>query len=88
MSPDQIKAENSKRRALKKSGSRASPKKIRLIKDPNAPKRPRSAFNFFVQDSVTLGSGARNEMREIGRRWKALSDTDRRVSNPFITGAY
>lgn len=47
-------------------------------KDPNAPRRPRSAYIFFCQDTradVLKGSptmSANQVLKELGKRWKAL----------------
>ena len=65
-------------------------KRKRAKKDPDAPKRPGSAYSLFVKQNM---SAVREEMaaegeptpsmtavfREIGSRWKALPDKDREV---------
>ena len=55
LSPSQIKEENSKRRLLAKS-FKASKANTRLIKDPNAPKKPLTAYLRFFKEHYTPGA--------------------------------
>lgn len=78
MSPSQIKEENAKRRILKKS-FKGSTARTRLIKDPNAPKRPMTAYLRFFTEHVTPGVSVKEAAREASQRWKSMSDDEKHV---------
>ena len=49
-------------------------------RDPGAPKRPKTACNLFTVDQWALvGRGVPTNLdaKEVGRRWRALSDTEK-----------
>jgi hypothetical protein len=80
MSPAEIKEENRKRRILaSKFGNKTSAARKRLIKDPNAPKRPPGSYVRFMLEHVTPGQGLKEVAKETGSRWKALSEAEKRV---------
>lgn len=78
MSPTQIKEENSKRRTLAKN-FRTSKARTRLIKDPNAPKKPISAYLRFFTENYTPGASVQEAAKEASQRWKSMSETEKRV---------
>jgi len=82
MTPAQIKEENSKRRVLAKKFSKSG-KGIRLIKDPNAPKRPQTAYLRFATESYTPGTPISESAKQAGQRWKSMSESQKRVW-PYI----
>jgi len=87
MDPKEIKEENAKRRKLAKLQPNASHKRTKLIKDPNAPKRPRSAYVRFYLENRTAGQTIAVGAREASSRWKAMSASEKKVnlniSHPF-----
>ena len=82
LSPAEIKEENQKRRLLAKK-FKSSSARIRLVRDPNAPKRPRTAYIRFFQEQygpdVTTGRTIQENAKEAGARWKTMSDAEKRV---------
>jgi hypothetical protein len=81
LSPSQIKEENSKRRLLAKS-FKASKANTRLIKDPNAPKKPLTGYLRFFREHYTPGVPIPEAAKEASRLWKAMSEAEKRVSSP------
>jgi hypothetical protein len=77
MTPQEIKIENSKRRLLAKKYNQKT--NTHIIKDPNAPKRPISAFLRFSIENRTPGAGVTEAAKEAGQRWKAMSVSDKQV---------
>jgi hypothetical protein len=77
MSPADIKEENSKRRLLAKKYNQKSNTKI--IKDPNAPKRPTTAYLRFALENMVPGVSIGDSAKENGQRWKLMSEADKRV---------
>ena len=62
--------------------------KSKKKKDPNAPKRAVSAYNFFFAQNresikAKMPAGANNQelMSEIGRQWKALAESKKTKYN-------
>ena len=84
LSPSQIKEENSKRRLLAKS-FKASKANTRLIKDPNAPKKPISGYLRFFQEHYTPGVPVPEAAKEASRRWKSMSEAEKSVFLPTKT---
>lgn len=63
-----------------KKSSSSSNKKMRLKKDPNAPKRPLSAYMFFtIEERANLPNDMTPQMKtsELGKRWKDLEQADK-----------
>jgi len=84
LSPAEIREENRIRRLLKKTSKRARPARTRLIKDPNAPKRPQSPFIKFCMEQGVLGaSHPQQGLKEAGSRWRSMSDAEKRVDIQF-----
>jgi hypothetical protein len=81
MSPAQIKDENSKRRILAKN-FKTSKSRSKLIKDPNAPKRPMTAYLRFATENYTPGTSIQESAKESSARWKSMSDSEKRVPSP------
>jgi hypothetical protein len=78
LSPAQIKEENSKRRTLAKN-FKSSKTRTRLIKDPNAPKKPLTAYLRFFTETFTPGTPVPEAAKEASQRWKSMSESDKRV---------
>lgn len=53
------------------------------LKDPNAPKRPRSAYIFYCQENRSNLSDMDNKsiLKELGKRWKTLTDKEK---TPYV----
>ena len=83
LSPSQIKEENSKRRLLAKR-FKASKANTRLIKDPNAPKKPLTAFLRFFMEHYTPGTAIPESSKEASRLWKSMSEAEKRVHSPIL----
>jgi len=73
-----------KRKVGSASGTSTGIKKAKKIKDPNAPKRPATAFMIFstqekckddLGDNLSFGEKG----KEIGRRWQALAPEEKQV---------
>ncbi|KAJ7167519.1 hypothetical protein C8R46DRAFT_1163071 [Mycena filopes] len=83
LTPDDIKRENAFRAAQRKAGkSRKS-----NIKDPNAPKKPLSAYFMFLQRIRASRELVRETTRQsvlAAARWRAMTDEERR---PFLAQA-
>jgi len=75
MTPQEIKTENTKRRLLAKKYKQKH--NTHLIKDPNAPKRPVSAFLRYANDTRVPGASVTEGAKEASQRWKALSVSDK-----------
>jgi hypothetical protein len=76
MSPDDIAAENQKRRTLI---TKYKSKKTKLIKDPNAPKRPLSGYiRYFMEtrDATITPTAAASQS---SARWRSMSEAEKRV---------
>jgi len=71
MSPTEIKEENTKRRLLAKKYKQKT--NTRIIKDPNAPKRPLSGYLRFSIENRTPGAPVAEAAKESGQRWRAMS---------------
>lgn len=82
LSPSQIKEENAKRRLLAKS-FKASKANTKLIKDPNAPKKPITAYLRFFQEHYTPGVPVSEAAKESSRRWKSMSAAEKSVFPPI-----
>ena len=80
MSAHQIKEENRKRRFVAKNFKNAGAKYTRLIKDPNAPKRPLSPYVLFYMETREGDVSATVGAKEAAARWKTLSDAEKRVN--------
>jgi len=79
MSTDEILAENKNRRLLI---TKFKSKKTKLIKDPNAPKRPMTAYIRFYMDNRDGSLPAKDAASQSAARWRALSDAEKRVPPP------
>lgn len=59
---------------------------VLLCKDPNAPKKPLSAFQFFRRELLKnnaefKGMKFGEQSKEVARRWSELSDKEKDVFN-------
>lgn len=81
LSPAQIKEENAKRRSLKRH-FKSSTKATRLIKDPNAPKKPTTAYLRFFTETYEPGAVIADAARAASRRWKTMTASDKAVPSP------
>jgi hypothetical protein len=79
MSPDEIIAENQKRRTLI---TKYKSKKTKLIKDPNAPKRPLTAYIRFFLENRDTTIATKDAAAKSAARWRTLSDAEKRVTTP------
>lgn len=70
------------------------PKKERKLRDPNAPKRPLTAYFLYSQSARTIVKGdlgpaatAAEVSSEVLRRWNDMSTPEKEVStiNPHLT---
>lgn len=91
LTPDDIKRENLFRTAQRKAGkSRKS-----NIKDPNAPKKPLSAYFMFLQwirsDPVLVqevfGSETETTKQSVlaAAKWRSMTDDERKVRRKFLS---
>lgn len=89
LTPDDIKRENAYRTAQRKAGkSRKS-----NIKDPNAPKKPLSAYFMFLQRiranphmvQEIFGDETETTKQSVlaAGKWRSMTDDERKVS-PFV----
>lgn len=68
------------------SGKKERKKKEKKIRDPNAPKRPPSAYILFqneVRDDIRTsnpGMPYKDVLQIISQRWKELPDSEKKVS--------
>ncbi|RMZ55848.1 hypothetical protein APUTEX25_003814, partial [Auxenochlorella protothecoides] len=63
-----------------KGGVEKPAKKVKKVKDPNAPKRPLSAFFFYSNDilkSDNPGIAFGEIGKKVGALWAALSEKDK-----------
>jgi hypothetical protein len=77
------KTDNEKDEKAKSEKGKNGDKKSKKEKDPNAPKRPKTSYQFFidakkdeVKASMTDGD---NLMKKIGEMWKAISAEEKKV---------
>lgn len=52
---------------------------MRIIKDPNAPKKPSSAYLRYAMEHITPGIPIQQSAKESGARWKSMSEAEKRV---------
>jgi hypothetical protein len=77
------------RKAAEKS-EKAKPQRAGRKKDPNAPKRPLSAYMFFSQDwrerikAENPDAGFGEVGKLLGKKWKCLEDEDKK---PYLEQA-
>jgi hypothetical protein len=76
MSPDEISAENQKRRTLI---TKYKSKKTKLIKDPSAPKRPLTAYLRYFLENRDVTIATKDAASQSAARWRTLSDAEKRV---------
>ncbi|XVE49689.1 hypothetical protein DITRI_Ditri01bG0101400 [Diplodiscus trichospermus] len=89
-------AELKKKPAERKKSSSTEPNPIRLkklkkVKDPNAPKRPPTAFFLFMDDFRKLykeanpdAKGVTGVAKEGGEKWKSMSEEEKK---PYVDKA-
>jgi hypothetical protein len=77
----EIKEENRKRRNLKRN-FKSTTARTRLIRDPNAPKHPTSAYLRFFTEIYEPGTVISQASKAASARWKALSAAEKAVSPP------
>jgi hypothetical protein len=77
----EIKEENRKRRSLKRN-FKSSSARTRLLKDPNAPKHPTSAYLRFFTETYEPGAVISEAAKAASARWKTLSAAEKAVSPP------
>jgi hypothetical protein len=89
LSPDDIKRENMFRAAQRKAGK----SRRGNIKDPNAPKKPLSAYFMFLQrirSDPILGNevfgdetGTTKQSILAAEKWRSMTDEERKVRDSF-----
>merc|ERR1719402_66169 len=75
---------STKRKVGSTSGTSLRVKKAKKIKDPNAPKRPVSAFMIFSTEKMSKeylsdGLSFGEKVKEIGRRWQAMAPEEKEI---------
>ena len=90
LSPEDIKRENAYRSAQRKAGKSRKGN----IKDPNAPKKPLSAYFMFLQrirsdpELVREVFGDETETTKqsvlAAGKWRSMTDDERKVRYPFV----
>ena len=68
-----------------KEQDRCKANKVKILKDPDAPKRPASSYSLFcakervnVQQEIQTCKGSEVQ-KELGKRWAALDDKSKEV---------
>jgi hypothetical protein len=89
LSPDDIKRENTFRAAQRRAGK----SRRGNIKDPNAPRKPLSAYFSFIQAiradparAASVFGGETETTRQsvlAAAKWREMSDAEKRVRAPF-----
>ncbi|KAG0055927.1 exp1-like protein [Gryganskiella cystojenkinii] len=77
LTPAEFELENSRRRALKAAGKKG----MKLLRDPNAPKRPLSSYFLFAQEQRESGKFADLPIKEqavaMANAWKEISEREK-----------
>jgi hypothetical protein len=78
LTPEQIFEENKRRRSISKKVKNG--KKVKLIKDPRTPKKPRTSYINFVVEHMGPEDGRGPErIKELASEWKTLSAKEKEV---------
>lgn len=90
MPKEATKAKVSTTRKAAEKSEKAKPQRAGRKKDPNAPKRPLSAYMFFSQDwrerikAENPDAGFGEVGKLLGKKWKCLEDEDKK---PYLEQA-
>lgn len=76
MTRSEIEQENKKRRVLI---TKYKAKKLSVIKDPNAPKRPVPSYVRFFVENRDPSKKIQESAAEQGQRWKTMSQAEKQV---------
>ncbi|GBB93203.1 hypothetical protein RclHR1_02130016 [Rhizophagus clarus] len=78
LTPDQIAQEN-KRRRMEMSRGGKKKTKLKLLKHPDLPKKPKTSYIHFVVERMSNNNvgKAPDRIKELASEWKQLSDEDK-----------